>query len=189
KAFGDALRLELKHDGRGVAVTTILPASINTPFFAHARSNLGVMAGPFPPVYEPRTVAEAIASCAEHPRRDVYVGGAAKLMALQQRLMPAVTDWLLLRANVFERQQTERPADGDILFEASSGSGSSTGPFRPALPISPYTRYFELPRLRGALPLLAGAAGAAVAVARWARGRWDSDSQERRDGPAGNHEA
>lgn len=170
KAFGDALRLELEHDGRGVTVTTILPASINTPFFSHARSKLGVMAGPFPPVYEPRTVAEAIAFCAEHPRRDVFVGGAAKLMALQQKLLPAMTDWLLLRAKVFERQQTDRDADGDILFEASSGSGSSSGDFRPALPVSPYTRYFELSRLRGALPLLAGVAGTAAAVARRLRG-------------------
>lgn len=170
KAFGDALRLELKHDGRDVAVTTILPASINTPFFAHARSKLGAMAAPFPPVYEPRTVAESIAFAAEHPRRDIFVGGAAKLVALQQKLAPAVTDWLLLRAKVFERQRTDRPADGDILFQASTGPGSSTGDFRPALPTSPYTRYFEQARLRGTLPLLAGLAGTAVAVARRLRG-------------------
>ncbi|MDQ4130552.1 MAG: SDR family oxidoreductase [Actinomycetota bacterium] len=183
KAFGDALRLELEHDERGVAVTTILPASINTPFFAHARSKLGAMAGPFPPVYEPRTVAEAIAFCAEHPRRDVFVGGAAKLIALQQKLMPALTDWLLLRAKVFERQQTDRSPDGDIFFEASSGPGSSAGDFRPAIPVSPYTRYIELSRLRGTLPLLAGAAGAAFAVVRRLRGSPDSDIGEGRDQP------
>lgn len=89
-AFDDALRLELRYAGRDVAVTTILPASINTPFFAHARSKLGAMAAPFPPVYEPRTVAESVVFAAEHPRRDIYVGGAAKLLAFQHRLSATI---------------------------------------------------------------------------------------------------
>lgn len=166
KAFADALRLELQHDGRGVAVTTILPASINTPFFTHARSKLGAMAAPFPPVYEPRTVAEAMAFAAEHPRREIFVGGVAKLLALQQRLSPALTDWVLLRGKVFERQRADRPAGDDILFEASSGPGSTTGDFRPAIPASPYTRLVEQGRLWRSLPLLAGVAATAAAALR-----------------------
>ncbi|MDP8960332.1 MAG: SDR family oxidoreductase [Actinomycetota bacterium] len=164
-AFDDALRLELRHAGRDVAITTVLPASINTPFFAHARSKLGAMAAPVPPVYEPRAVTEAIAFAAEHPRRDIYVGGAAKLLALQHKLSATMTDWLLLRGKAFERQRTDRPADGDILFEPSSGPGTSTGDFRPALPVSPYTRLFEL-RSRPGLPLLVGLAGASLAALR-----------------------
>lgn len=173
KAFGDALRVELRHAGHGVAVTTFLPASINTPFFAHARSKLGVMAAPFPPVYEPRTVAESVAFAAEHRRRDIYVGGAAKLLAVQHKLSETMTDWLLLRGKAFERQRTDRPPGGDILYEASSGPGASTGGFRPTLSTSPYTRLFEH-RTAGGLSLLAGLAVTSVVALRAmraARGR------------------
>ena len=43
-AFGEALRLELRHDDVPVTVVDILPSSINTPLFEHARSKIGVAA-------------------------------------------------------------------------------------------------------------------------------------------------
>jgi NAD(P)-dependent dehydrogenase (short-subunit alcohol dehydrogenase family) len=57
-AFGEALRLELRHAKVPVAVVDVLPSSINTPLFEHARSKLGVMPQPIPPIYEPRVVAD-----------------------------------------------------------------------------------------------------------------------------------
>src|SRR4051794_10053701 len=41
RACYDRLRMELAQEGTPIAVTTILPASIDTPFFEHARSKLG----------------------------------------------------------------------------------------------------------------------------------------------------
>ncbi len=61
-----------------VAATTILPYGINTPFFNHARSKLGVLPRPTPPAYEPAAVAEAIVWATEHRTREIVVGGAAK---------------------------------------------------------------------------------------------------------------
>jgi len=49
KGFTDALRLELKHEKSGVNVTLLMPSSINTPFFGHARSRLGAKPRPVPP--------------------------------------------------------------------------------------------------------------------------------------------
>ncbi|MDP8971538.1 MAG: SDR family oxidoreductase [Actinomycetota bacterium] len=170
-AFADALRLELARDERGVSVTTILPGSINTPFFEHARSRLGAMAAPFPPVYEPRTVAESIAFAAEHPRREIVVGGPTKLLILQQKLSPTLTDRLLLRGKVFDRQRTDRPAGSDLLFEPSTGPGSSTGDFRPAIPVAAYTRAFEHAPAWSRMLLLASLAGAGVAALRRLRGQ------------------
>ena len=69
-----------------------MPASVNTPFFAHARSRMGVRPKPLPPVYEPRDVAAAIVSAAETPQRDVYVGSAAKTIAALHAFSPALTD-------------------------------------------------------------------------------------------------
>ena len=80
KGFTESLRMELEREGANVNVTLIEPSSINTPFFRHARSKLGVKPRPMPPVYQPEVVAEAILAAAEHPRRDVVVGEAGKLL-------------------------------------------------------------------------------------------------------------
>src|SRR2546421_6758061 len=56
--FTEALRLELA-ESSAIDVVLILPSSINTPLFNFARSKIGVLPMPVPPVYEPRVVAEA----------------------------------------------------------------------------------------------------------------------------------
>ncbi|MCM4080869.1 hypothetical protein [Paractinoplanes hotanensis] len=72
-----------------IGVTSILPASVATPFLEHARSKLGVMAKPPPPVYATEVVARSIVYAPGHPRREILVGGAAAAFALAQRLSPA----------------------------------------------------------------------------------------------------
>lgn len=142
--FSDALRLELAHAGLPIAVTLILPSSINTPLYAHARSKLGLLPRPIPPVYEPRTAARAIVFAAEHPRREIVVGGAGKLALVLQRISPALVDWLLLRNGMAWRMQ-ESSAPGNqqgILFAPPSGFGSVTGDFGGrSKSVSLYTRY------------------------------------------------
>ncbi len=83
KGFTDSLRLELAHDGAPVSVTLIQPAAIDTPYPQHARSYLGVQPKHLPPVYTPEIVAEAILDCAEHPERNVLVGGSAKVFQVR----------------------------------------------------------------------------------------------------------
>jgi hypothetical protein len=102
--------MELAQQDEPVAVTTILPASVDTPFFEHARSRLGAMAKPPPPVYAPEVVAEAIVHAAAHPRREIPVGGAAVGLHLAQRLFPALTDALLsIRPLAAGMQRAGRP--------------------------------------------------------------------------------
>jgi NAD(P)-dependent dehydrogenase (short-subunit alcohol dehydrogenase family) len=113
RALYDCLRMELAQEGAPIAVTTILPASIDTPFFEHARSKLGAMVKPPPPVYAPEIVADAIVYAAEHPRREIPVGGAAVSFILGQRLSPALTDALLsIRRLGAVTQRTDRPDNG-----------------------------------------------------------------------------
>jgi len=78
-ALYEGLRLEERHAKSGVQVTTILPASIDTSFYDSAASWMGGRPAPIPPVYQPRSVAEAIVFAADHPRRDIYIGAAAQL--------------------------------------------------------------------------------------------------------------
>jgi NAD(P)-dependent dehydrogenase (short-subunit alcohol dehydrogenase family) len=131
RGFSESLRLELERDGSGIAVTVIEPSSMNTPLFAQARSKMGVRPQPIPPVYEPRTVAEAILFVAEHPRRNVVIGGAGKLMTVAQRLSPRLVDRYMLQGDRgFTSQQTSEPDAGqDNLFTPMPGTGATTGDF------------------------------------------------------------
>ncbi|NHZ61675.1 SDR family oxidoreductase [Massilia genomosp. 1] len=95
KAFTDALRIELAHQGAPVAVTLIKPASVDTLFTVHAKNYMEKEPALLPPIYAPELVAQAILYAARHPRRDVYVGGAARLMSLAAYHLPALTDRLL----------------------------------------------------------------------------------------------
>ena len=143
--FSDALRMELERDHPGIKVTVVMPASINTPFFEHARSRMGVRPKPLPPVYEPRDVAEAIVSAAVTPQRDIYVGSASKTLSSLHALSPALVDRLMLAGGVsFKLQQDDEPVEQPgILDEPSMGVGSSTGEWSGQTHPSVYTRAFE----------------------------------------------
>jgi short-subunit dehydrogenase len=159
QGFSEALRLELMHEEAGIDVVVILPSSTNTPLFNFARSKLGVMPMPVPPVYQPTAVAEAICHAAEHGGREIVVGGWGKLLVAAQRLSPSLLDrYMLQGSRSFEQQKTDRPDDRrDNLFEPSTGRGSSTGEFGDASrPTSVYTTLFELHpnRKRGAFAAL-----------------------------------
>jgi short-subunit dehydrogenase len=147
KGFTESLRMELAHEQSGIAVTLVLPSSINTPFFRHSRSRMGVKPKPIPPVYEPKSVAEAIVSAAESPQRDVYVGGGGKMISLAQRISPTFVDRLMLMGGSgLKQQRTEEPDDGqDNLFAPVMEPGSTTGEFgKGSQPVSLYTRFFGL---------------------------------------------
>ncbi len=127
RAFYDALRMEQAADGAPVAVCTILPASVGTPFFEHSRSKLGVMAKPPPPVYAPDLVARTIVRAATHPRREIPVGGAAVGFLLGQRLSPALTD-VVLSLIGSRVQRSDRPDNQtDILDTPTPGPGQVEG--------------------------------------------------------------
>ncbi|MDQ0893622.1 SDR family oxidoreductase [Agromyces ramosus] len=129
--FGEALRLELKAAGSPVQVVDVLPSSMNTPLFNHARSKLGVKPKPVGRIYEPQVAAEAIVAAAQRPVRQVYVGFAGRLLAVLQRISPRLTDWYMAGpGDAVAGQRTDRPDDGvDNLFTASTGPGRTTGDF------------------------------------------------------------
>ena len=161
KGFTEALRMELRRDYPEIHVTLILPAGINTPFFNHARSKMGVKPQPYPPAYPPSLAAEAIIHAAENPTRDIYVGGASMMITLMERISPAFTDWFMMRGNNgFALQKTDQPDNGlDILDAPEAGVGRVEGDFGHITKPSMYTRIFELtPAWQKALllPLAAG---------------------------------
>jgi short-subunit dehydrogenase len=173
KGFTESFRMELQHEHPDITVTLILPSSINTPLFRHARSKLGVLPKPMPPIYEPQAVAEAILFAVEHPRREIVVGGAGKLLEIGEALSPSLLDWYMLRnGKMFTQQQTQQPDDGqDNLFESLPGKkGSTTGEFgQKSKTVSLYTRHVESHPVRKRMLTAAAAALALLTVRRVGR--------------------
>jgi len=62
------------------------------------------------PVYAPELVADAILYAAQHPKRDVFVGGAAKMNSSGARFLPRAFD-KYVTATMFRNQKSEVPTD------------------------------------------------------------------------------
>lgn len=168
KGFTETLRMELKREKTGIKVSLVMPASINTPFFAHARSKLGTLPRPVPPVYSPALAADAIVEAAQHPKRHIYVGGASWFLRTLEGASPALVDRMMtVRGAFFKAQRSQKPDDArDNLFEPS-GPYQVEGEFEHLTKPSLYTRVFELmPSWKRLLVVLPGAVAGAVAVLR-----------------------
>lgn len=119
KGLTDALRAELALEGSALQLTLVMPSAMNTPFFRHSRSKIGTLPQPFPPVYEPETVAEAIVHAATHHLPRIVVGGGGAGLALLERISSRAVDLALSLPPVGRGlQRSERPDDGRDNLEA-----------------------------------------------------------------------
>lgn len=147
RGFSEGLRVELDHEHPGITVSEILPASINTPLFRHAKSGTPVKPRPIPPVYDTSEVARAIEYVAEQPRRDVYIG-PMRMLAPLEATVPGVIDRAMRLGGVMHRaQQSDTPDDGLDNFYAPmpAETYASDGEWgEETLPISLTTRLTEL---------------------------------------------
>lgn len=85
-AIHECLRQELI--GTGIDTCLIVPGTVDTPFFQHAANYSGREIIAMRPIVPPERVAAAIVACAEHPKREVMVGLAPRLMTIFARIAP-----------------------------------------------------------------------------------------------------
>ena len=161
RAFSDALRCELMHEGSGVRVTSVHLPGLNTPQFGWVRTTLRRHPRPVAPVYQPEVAADAIVWASEHPRREVFVGGSTVATILGNRLAPWIADRYLARTAVAGQQsdiaiEPDRP---DYLFAPLPGDRGSHGIFDHEATHRSYV--WELTKRR--TPLAAGALAALAA--------------------------
>ncbi len=109
KGFTDSLRLELEAEEAPVAVTLIKPAAIDTMLVEHAKNYLDTEPRLPPPIYAPEVAADAILYAAEHFKRDIFVGGAAKFISSTAHHAPRMLDRYMKRV-MFRRQRSGLPA-------------------------------------------------------------------------------
>jgi short-subunit dehydrogenase len=123
KGFTDALRMELEKEDAPISVTLIKPSAIDTMITAHARNYMDKEPTLPPPLYAPELVADTILYTASHPRRDVFVGGHAKLISATAHAMPRAMD-RFMNALMFRQQKSRQasvPGRRDALYAPDPG--------------------------------------------------------------------
>ena len=126
KGFTNALRMELLREGAPVSVSLVKPSSIDTPYKDHARNLTGEPVHNPGPVYAAHVVADVILHAAQHPLREITVGGGGRVLASLHHMIPGVAEPLFARLiprMTRDRQGETVPDDGlwdpteDGLFE------------------------------------------------------------------------
>lgn len=126
RGFSESLREELR--GTGIHVSTVYPASVDTPLWDHTANYSGHAVRPVEPIYSTARVARAIVSCVERPRREVVVGLVARAMIATRLLAPwlferairRIVDWRQLRP------QVAPPTTGNLFTPVARGTGTKS---------------------------------------------------------------
>jgi short-subunit dehydrogenase len=166
RAYNDALRMELEHDGVPIRLSLVKPGPIDTPFPQHAPNYMDREPKHAPPVYAPEEVAHAILKCAEKPVREITVGGGPRLQLALAALAPRLTDLVMERQMFDGMKRDEPPFSGDSLDQPSGEDYGRRRGRQPGYVMkrSAYTRA-ALSDVGRALPFLALGAMVAAGVA------------------------
>jgi short-subunit dehydrogenase len=122
----EGLRAEIQDPD--IRICTIMPATIDTPLYDHARSKEGVAAKAAPPIYPPSEVANAIIECAIRPRREMFAGKAGALMAAANGIMPGALDKLLgmVGRTALLKKEEPKPERGQDNLDRPMGEETQT---------------------------------------------------------------
>jgi len=108
RAFGQAIRAELRLERSPIRVGTVFPPAVNTPYFSHASSHMGWPARPAGLVYQPEVVAQGIWQAVVSGRREMTISGTAAAFSLATRLTPNLIAWCMVRIGI-DGQLTRDP--------------------------------------------------------------------------------
>jgi short-subunit dehydrogenase len=146
--------------------TLIKPSGMHTPFPEHGRNHMD--APPRTPqiVYDPDLAADAVLFAAQHPRRQIYVGGYGFMLSVLARLFPRTTDRIMEVLMVRTQQSPQDPGDAtarDNLFEPKK-DGSVLG--SQDVHVKRWSSFLEAQKHPlAALALVAGATGLGIGLA------------------------
>jgi NAD(P)-dependent dehydrogenase (short-subunit alcohol dehydrogenase family) len=163
----DALRRELMAEGAPISVTSVKPGTINTPLFTNARNKMDVKPKGPSPIYDPHIVADCVLYAATHPVRDLFAGGAGKMMASAQMTAPKLVDRILARSGI-PQSRTEEPRPGGEegnLYEPYADDRAQGDFIKQSRRFSTYT-WLETHPAAKLLLLLGGAVAGAAALTR-----------------------
>lgn len=120
-----ALRQELQEDKiEGIHVCTVMPTSMDTPFFEHAANYMGKQSVPIPPVYDADKVVDTIVKLATEPEGEVTVGPAGKFFHFAHQLAPGLVETMMARQTrkAFDEALPENPKHGAVQEPEAAGT-------------------------------------------------------------------
>ncbi len=106
-------------------VCTVMPTSMDTPFFEHAANHLGHPVKPIPPVYDPQQVIETIVRLVSEPQDEVVVGQRGKIGSVLGKIAPELVERRMAeRVHKRLMQQSEKapPSTGSLFTPMRSGN-------------------------------------------------------------------
>lgn len=136
QGLSETLRTALAEEP-DVHICTLLPYAIDTPHFEHGADRVGLDARAMPPMQRPEDVAAAMVALAERPRRQRYVPRLAALGVALHRVVPALTDRLILElTREWHFGHRGQPATSGNLFSPPRSPARVHGhrPARTSLP-------------------------------------------------------
>lgn len=126
KGFIDSLRIETLADRIPTSITLVKPSGIATPFADHAATHLPHAARTPPPAYAPDLVARSILFAAQHPRREITVGGVGAFEILGAKLLPRLADRISAWYRPYLVDRSRRSSPTHNLFMPSQGAERSS---------------------------------------------------------------
>jgi short-subunit dehydrogenase len=131
RGLGMSIRQELwANNEKNIRVCTVMPVSIDTPFFQHAANHMGKPVLPIPPVYDVEEAANTLFSLASKPQDEVMVGRAGRLFGLQGKFAPKLTEkqmaWQTHRTEMGQKRSA-RDSSGSLFKPVQAGTGTRGG--------------------------------------------------------------
>jgi NAD(P)-dependent dehydrogenase (short-subunit alcohol dehydrogenase family)/uncharacterized protein YndB with AHSA1/START domain len=136
--FLDTIRIELEESGSPVTLSLVNPGAVDTPLWSNLESSTGLLPPepPFPSVYAPESVAEAVLSVIRHPRDELTAGGLARAQVLFYSYFGGAAKRAMQALARLEHTGGDRPA-GEGALRGGKGAGEVEGGFggRPSIAV------------------------------------------------------
>jgi NAD(P)-dependent dehydrogenase (short-subunit alcohol dehydrogenase family)/uncharacterized protein YndB with AHSA1/START domain len=128
--FLDTIRIELEEGGSSVTLSLLNPGAVDTPLWDHLESSTGLLPPepPFPSVYSPESVAEAVLTVIRHPRDELTAGGLARVQILFYSAFGSIGKRAMRSLARLEHTAGDRPA-GEGALKSGKGAGETDGGF------------------------------------------------------------
>jgi NAD(P)-dependent dehydrogenase (short-subunit alcohol dehydrogenase family)/uncharacterized protein YndB with AHSA1/START domain len=136
--FLDTIRIELEEGGSSVTVSQVNPGAVDTPLWSNLESSTGLLPPepPFPSVYSPESVAEAVLTVIRHPRDELTAGGLARAQIFFYSAFGSAGKRAMRALARLEHTAGDRPATEGAL-SGGKGAGETDGGFggRPSVAV------------------------------------------------------
>lgn len=136
--FLDTIRIELEEGGSSVTLSQVNPGAVDTPLWNNLESSTGLLPAepPFPSVYSPESVAEAVLTVIRHPRDELTAGGLARAQIFFYSAFGSAGKRAMRALARLEHTAGDRPA-GEGALSSGKGAGETKGGFggRPSVAV------------------------------------------------------